>query len=89
MRSTRGRLLRRGRARDNEWAQLALELGGVETGAGAEPPSDHHANPGRTTQRSASRNRPASAHIRTLPWAAVRRVMKGLRALLMGDLPQW
>ena len=25
MRSTRGRLLRRGRARDNEWAQLALK----------------------------------------------------------------
>ena len=25
------------RARDNEWAQLALELGGVETGAGREP----------------------------------------------------
>ena len=37
MRSTRGRLLRRGRAPDNEWAQLALELGGVETGAGREP----------------------------------------------------
>lgn len=37
MRSTRGRLLRGGWARDNEWAQLALELGGVETGAGREP----------------------------------------------------
>ena len=37
-RSARNRLLRRGRrGRDGEWAQLALELGGVEAGAGSGP----------------------------------------------------
>ena len=35
--SARGRLLRRGRRRDVEGTQLALELGGVEASAGGEP----------------------------------------------------